>query len=225
MNGKLQEIEEIVREKLKDSAHDMEHVMRVYAMCQRLSEGEPGVKGDVIQAAALLHDIARIVEDTDNTGSTDHALLGAEMAGEILGEKQFPPEFVGHVKECIRSHRLRSGEKPESQEAQILYDADKLDVLGALGVARCFMIAGRYSMPLFSDENLDVYAKRNLVGGEKNGRIKDLSQHAPNIEFEIKLRDIPERLFTEGARSLARERLAFMEEFFGRLHGEIQGDI
>lgn len=220
MDNRIKKLEEIMRKELQDSAHDIEHVMRVYAMCLRLSEDEPGLNLDVIKAAALLHDIARVKEDTDDTGETDHAVLGAEMAVKILRDMKFPPDFIESVREAIRSHRLRSDATPESRESQILYDADKIDVLGAVGIARCYMIAGRYGEPIYKKVDLDEYARQNLVGGRPDGRIRELSKHSPNIEFENKLRHIPEKLHSERARSIARDRLKLMTEFFRRLEQE-----
>lgn len=72
---------------------------------------------------------------------------------------------------------------------------------------------------------LDEYVKSNLVGGKPDGRIMDICKHAPNLEFETKMRNIPERLFTKEAKEIADERMRFMEEFFLRLRGEISGDL
>lgn len=224
MEEKYQHIKEIVEKELSCSAHNMDHVVRVYHLCLHLAEGEPDIDIDCLKAAALLHDIARVKEDTDPTGEVDHALLGARMADKILEDLCYPPERREVINHCIHTHRFRSTVKPQTKEAKILFDADKLDVLGAVGVARCFMVAGRYNEPLYIDTPLDEYVKENLVTKTFKGRIKDISKHAPNIEFETKFKHIPDMLYTEKARKMAKERLKFMSQFFERLQKEIDGE-
>ena len=223
MEEKYEKMKEIVEKELSCSSHNMEHVIRVYNMCLYLAEGEP-VDLDVLKAAALLHDIARVKEDEDVTGNTDHALLGAEMAEEILKDFDYSSEKREKILHCIRSHRYRKSMTPQSREALILFDADKLDVLGAVGVARCFMIAGKYNERIHSDVPLDVYVEDNTVDGKLHGRVKDISKHAPNIEFETKFKHIPDVLYSEKAREIAQKRLKVMIDFFEELEREIHGN-
>jgi uncharacterized protein len=110
-----------------------------------------------------------------------------------------------------------------SIEAKILYDADKVDSMGAIGVARFYMIAGRYGEQLYSFVPVAQYTAENIVGGKANGRIKELSKHSPNLEFE-KMKHIPQKLHTAKAREIAGERVKYMAEFFDRLRGEIVGE-
>ena len=212
---------EKVEKALSSSPHDMEHVNRVYKMCLRLAEGKEEVNFKVLRTAALLHDIARVKEDQDSSGKIDHAILGASMAEELLQELDFTGEEIEHVKHCIVSHRFRSEHRPETLEAKVLFDADKLDVIGAVGIARSFMIAGQYNNRMYSDAPLEDYIKENLVGGKPDGRIKDISLHTPNIEFETKSKRIPERLYTQRGREIAEERMKFMELFFERLKRDL----
>lgn len=225
MKAKYEKMRAVAERELSCSAHNMEHVMRVYTLCLQLAEGEPDIDLDVLIPAALLHDIARVKEDCDETGTTDHALLGAEMAEEILYNFQYPKEKIEQVKHCIITHRFRSTLEPQTREAKILFDADKLDVLGAVGVARCFMIAGQYNERIYTKISVDEYAKDNLVDSISHGRVKDISKHTPNLEFEIKLKHIPERLYTEKAKRIAQERLSFMAQFFEQLEKEIHGKV
>jgi uncharacterized protein len=225
MEGKLREIREIVEEELSCLAHDMDHVMRVYDTCIRLARDEPGIDMDVLRAAALLHDIARVEEYGDSSGMTDHAVLGADKAARVLRGLGYPDEKIDRIRHCIVSHRFRGGEEPETREAKILFDADKLDMVGAVGIARSFIIAGQYGQRIYSDVPMDGYTRENLVGGTPGGRIRDISKHAPNLEYDIKLKHVPSRIHTERARELIRERSAFMDEFFVRLRREITGEI
>src|SRR4030042_3060121 len=115
---KFQKIKEVVEKELSCSAHNMDHVMRVYNLCLHLAENE-NIDLDVLKAAALLHDIARIKEDDDSTGKTDHAILSAEMSISILKKLDFSSKKINHIKDCIVSHRYRSKNEPKTTEEKI----------------------------------------------------------------------------------------------------------
>ncbi|MFX0097242.1 MAG: HD domain-containing protein [Candidatus Hodarchaeota archaeon] len=221
MEEKYLKLKKIVEKELKEAspAHDINHVMRVYNLCLHLAKKESNIDLDVLKTAALLHDIARIKEGRD----VDHAALGAEMSEKILKELGYREEKIEHVKHCIATHRFRGENKPETKEARILFDADKLDVLGAIGVARSFIIAGEVGEKIYSDMPVDQYIEENLVGGKPSGRIKDLSKHAPNLEFETKFKHIPNVLYTQKAKEIAKQRLEYMKQFFETLKREING--
>ncbi len=121
------------------SHHDRSHVERVYNTAIRIGEAE-GADLDVVKASALLHDVARSMEDEGKI--RDHASEGAKIAEKILEEVGFPSEKILKVARCIESHRFKKGIQAESLEAQILQDADRLDVIGAVGIARVFMKGG-----------------------------------------------------------------------------------
>ena len=212
-----------VKKELSSASHDFEHVKRVYKLCLEIAKHEKNVNFRILKAAAILHDIARVREDKDISGKTDHAKLGAEMAEKLLKHAGFSKEEIEAIKHCILAHRFRNDVKPESIEAKILFDADKLDAIGAVGIGRSFMIAGEYGSKLYANISLEEYIKENLVGGKPGGRIKDISKHAPNLEYELKLKHIPEKLYTSYAKKLANKRAAFMEKFFKRLKKEIGG--
>ncbi len=225
MEDRYEKIRQIVERELSSSAHDLAHVMRVYALCLRLSEGVSGVDLHVLKTAILLHDIARAKEDQDKSREIDHAILGAEMAEKILPAQGYSTDEIKRIQHCIIAHRFRGSIRPQTIEAKILFDADKLDVLGAVGTARSYVIAGENGEEIYSDVSIDEYIRTNLQGGRQNGRIKDVSKHAPNIEFETKFRLIPEILYTERARDIASERLEFMTQFFERLRRELRGEV
>jgi uncharacterized protein len=224
MEEKYRRIRKMAEKELSSSAHNMEHVMRVYNLCLRLAKNQSDIDLNILRTAALLHDIARVKENQDSSGKTDHAILGAEMAESILKGLGCPEERIELIKDCIITHRFRSGNRPISKEAKILFDADKLDVIGAIGIARSFIIAGEYGERLYADVSIDEYAKDNLVGGKSDGRIKEMSKHAPNLEFESKFKHIPDELFTPEAKKIAKPRLEFMRHFFERLRNEICGE-
>ncbi|MBU4204932.1 HD domain-containing protein [Patescibacteria group bacterium] len=223
MDEKFQKIKEVVEKELSCSAHSMDHVMRVYNLSLHFAKNED-VDSDVLKASALLHDIARVKEDNDSTGNTDHAILSSKMAEPILRELGFSEEKIKHIQDCIISHRYRTGNKPKTKEAQILFDADKLDVVGAIGIARSFVWVGRNNAKIYADVNIDEYIKDNL-GGKINGRIQDKTKHSPQIEFETKLKFLTDKLYTDKAKTIGKERSGFYKSFLDRLEKEINGEL
>ena len=230
MEEKYRHLMMIVEKQMEGAspAHDISHVMRVYNLCLVLADHEPKVDLEVLRTAALLHDIARTEEDKNGRErilSTDHAILGAEMSDRILRDLEYPQEKIVNIRHCITSHRFRGENPPRTVEAKILSDADKLDVLGATGVARSFTIGGENGQRIYSDTPVDEYIRQNLVDGKPSGRIIDPSRHSSNLEFETKFIHIPDKLYTEKARQIALERLEYMRQFFERLKKEIDGQL
>ena len=130
----FQTIEAHMLDKMKDSAHDRYHIDRVLHFALDIAGTEKGVDMDVLLAACLLHDIGR--EKQAENPALCHAQIGGEMAYQYLTQTGWSMGKAGHVKSCIASHRYRGDNAQESLEAKILFDADKLDVTGAIGVAR-----------------------------------------------------------------------------------------
>ena len=216
---KHKKIIEIVEQKLTCSAHNLDHVFRVYNLCLLLAKYEKDVDLEILIPSALLHDIARVEESQDKTGEIDHAVLGSVIAEDILRKLEYEEEKIEKIKHCIIAHRFRTGNEPNTIEAKILFDSDKLDVIGASGIARTFMLAGQFGQRLIANESLDEYLKCNTV---ENGRLKDVSKHTPFIEYEVKFKKIPDKLYTEKAKEIGKERLKFMDEYFNRLKLEIE---
>ena len=220
MNTETKHIEiiKIVKDKLTCSAHNLDHVFRVYNLCLLLAKYEKDVDLEILIPAALLHDIARVEESKDKTGEIDHAVLGSVIAEDILRNLKYEEDKIEKIKHCIIAHRFRNGNAPNSIEAKILFDSDKLDVIGASGIARTFMLAGQFGQRLTLNESLNDYLKSNTV---ENGRIKDVSKHNPFIEYEVKFKKIQDKLYTKKAKEIGIERLDFMKNYFGRLKSEI----
>lgn len=221
--NKLQKIKQIAERKMRGvgPSHDFLHVMRVFNLCLVIAKTEKDVDLEVLKIAALLHDIGRKEENLDKTGKVNHAILGAEMAGVILKDLGYSKEKIEAVQHCIRTHRFKGKLKPKTIEAKILFDADKLDVAGAIGVVRNSCWIGENKAKIYSDIPLSEYIKENLV----DGIIKDKSKHALNIEYQLKLRHISKSFFTRKAREMAKERIEFMKQFFDRLEREIKGEL
>ena len=121
------------------SHHSKSHVERVYNLAVRIAK-EEGADLDEVKAAALLHDVARAMEDEGRID--DHAIEGAKIARRVLEEVHFSKEKIDKVIYCIEAHRFKKGMKAESLEAKILQDADRLDILGAIGIATVFARGG-----------------------------------------------------------------------------------
>ncbi len=193
-----------------DAAHDFDHVLRVLALVRRIGPAE-GADMRILEVATLLHDIARADEVH---GGADHALAGAERAGPLVRSWGYTEEEASVIAAVIAAHRFRGDRRPATVEAQVLYDADKLDAIGAIGVGRAFAYAGRTGQRLWSPVPPDARAVR----------LVDPAQHSPSIEFAVKLSRLADSLYTPTARAIARERHAFMAAFFERLEAEVGGE-
>lgn len=217
-----QKLIHIVENKLSCSIHNMDHVYRVYNTCLAIAEKEKSVNLDVLIPAVLLHDIARIEESKDKTGTIDHAELGSKMAREILENLKYDSDIIRKITHCISTHRFRSNNEPQTLEAKILFDADKLDAIGAIGLARSYMFAGQHGQQMHIDSSLEEYLEKNI---SNNGRLKVSDKHSPFIEYQVKFKKVPDKLYTKTAKRIAKERLHFMDIFFTRIEDEIAGKI
>lgn len=229
MEEKIQKIKKIVEAELnqeKDSAHDIDHIMRVYNLALAIAKTETNVDLEILQAGALLHDIGGAKEANDQSGQTDHAIIGAEMAKPILEKLNFSNDKIKHIQECILSHRYRTDNKPSTIEAKIVHDADKLETVGAIGIARAFSWIGKHQAKIYKKvDRIEDYAKENLTEGKINGRIMDKSKHSLHINYETKDKFLLENLYTETAKKIGRERLTYHKEFLNRLDKEVIGEL
>ena len=197
--------------------HDFSHTQRVLKLCLRIGR-EEGADLEILYASALLHDIAR--DDGDAKGEC-HAQLSADKARPILEKAGFPREKRESVIHCIETHRFRSDAPPKSLEAKILYDCDKLDAIGAIGVCRAYAYCGENGQRLYGTSLND---SQESCGTEGISKITDHKNHTPVREFCLKLSKIKEKLFTPSARRLAETRHEFMLHFFHRLKDEVEGE-
>jgi len=193
-----------------DPVHDFDHILRVLALAERIGAAEEADM-KVLRAAALLHDVGR---DEAEASGQDHAQFAATRARQILDGA--PPEKVEAVVEAILAHRFRSGPPPASLEGRVLFDADKLDAIGAIGVARAFAYSGRAGKRLWAPVT-DDYLERWQRG------LVESHEHTAAHEFVVKLSRLKERLFTSEGRRIAKERHAVMVRFFERLADEVIG--
>lgn len=226
MNKKLEKIKKIVEKELSCSAHGMDHIMRVYNLSKRLGKGQK-IDWEVLGTAAILHDIAGVKEMNDPSGKTDHALVGAKMAEPILKKLGYSENKIKHIQNCIISHRFKTDNKPKTLEAKILFDADKLDAIGAIGIARAFAWVGKNNAKIYKKITkpiLKKYIKENL-NGKINGRIQDKTKHCPQIELETKYRNFHKNLQTKAAKNFYKDRYNYYRNFLKRLEKEVNGQL
>lgn len=198
-----------------DPVHGFDHVLRVYRMAERLAIAE-GADLEIVRAAALLHDAEGSATSGGEIGRSNHHHASAEFAHLVLAAEGWPQERIAAVQHCIRAHRFRDNtEPPRTLEAQILFDADKLDVIGAIGVARTLAFDVVVNQPFYADPS-----PRFLETGQPEPGEPHSSYH----EYLFKLSKIKDRLYTPTARALGEARHRFMAEFFERLAAEERGE-
>jgi uncharacterized protein len=198
-----------------DPVHGFDHILRVYRMAVRLAKIE-GADLEIVRAAALLHDAQGSQTEGGEDGRQNHHHASSDFARQILESEGWPPDKIAAVQHCIRAHRFRDNtETPQSLEAKILFDADKLDVIGAVGVARTIAFDVVVNQPIYTEPS-----ERFLATGEKEPGEPHSSYH----EYIFKLSRIKDRLFTKTAQDLAKERHRFMDEYFERLGAEERGE-
>ena len=194
----------------EDSAHDKEHIYRVLAAALEIGREEASVDWDVLIAACLLHDVGR-PEQFQNPALC-HAQVGSEKAYRFLVEQGFSPEFAEKVRHCILTHRFRKARPPQSLEAKILFDADNLDVTGALGIARTLMYKGDIKNPLY---------QRTSDGSVDDGTV--CAGESFFHEYKYKLENLYDRFYTRTGARMARQRKQIAEQFYRCLLEEVRG--
>ena len=196
-----------------DGAHDLGHFRRVWKAAAEINREEGGPADELILlAAAYFHDIVSLPKNDPRRGES--SLLSAEKAGRLLAEvfPDFPAEKIGGVQHAIHAHSFSAGIAPETPEARILQDADRLEAMGAIGVARVFYVAGQLGGQLFDAE--DPLAE---------GRELDDRRFALD-HFAVKLLKLPATMHTAAARRHGEQHAAWMRLFIQKLCSEIGGD-
>ncbi len=173
----------------KDRAHDLDHALRVKEWGKLLAEKE-GADSTVIELAALLHDIGRsgAIEKT-------HAESSAGLAVNILRKTGYSEDIVLRVRDAVMAHSREAGHEPKTIEAKILYDADKLDFVGAIGLGRLFALGGIEGWPLVGDNSCETFYREKICTYQKY-------------------------LYTKTAKVYFEPMILFMEDFWKQLHAE-----
>jgi uncharacterized protein len=196
-----------------DAVHGFDHALRVYRLAEKIGV-ELGADLEILRAAALLHDASGAAPGEGGTRSS-HEQDSADFARAVLLEEGWEEERIAAVQHCIRAHRYRGREAPETLEAQILFDADKLDVVGAFGVARTIGYAVQAERPIFSEPTEHFLESGSTEPGEP---------HSAYHEYLFKLRHVKDRLHTSIAKRLAEKRVVVLTQFFEQLAAEARGE-
>jgi uncharacterized protein len=195
-----------------DPVHGFDHIMRVLRLAERLAAAE-GADLEIVRSAALLHDASGA--ETGGAGRAKHQHHSADFAAQILEAEGWPAERVAAVQHCIRAHRFRGDESPVTLEAKVLFDADKLDVIGAFGVARTLGYDVVMRWPFYAEPSQNF---------KETGEKEEGETHSSYHEYIFKLSKIKERLHTAAGRKLAEERQNFLNDFFDQLDAEARGE-
>ncbi|MBR5800732.1 MAG: HD domain-containing protein [Lachnospiraceae bacterium] len=194
---------------MEDSAHDNSHIYRVLYNALRIAKKEEDVDYDVLICACLLHDIGR--KEQFANPEVCHAIVGSEKAYTFLIDNGFKVQYADQVRHCIKAHRYRKNSPPETIEAKILYDADKLDVAGAMGIARTLIYKGIVSEPLYS-----LLPDGSVSNGENDEKPSFFQ------EYKYKLENIYSNFYTAEAEVIAKERQAAAVAFYNSLFEEVK---
>ncbi|TKJ17562.1 phosphohydrolase [Candidatus Woesearchaeota archaeon B3_Woes] len=192
--------------------HSFDHIERVYNLAMELAKDEK-VDLDILKAAVLLHDVARLKQWKNEVEC--HAEEGARMAPEILRKHKFPEEKIEDVIHCVMVHRKGKFLEPKTREAEILHDADLLDLLGAIGILRA--TAHLYNRRLY-DENEEE---------PKEFRFRDKSKEPKTVLNWLYALSLMELSFfkTEKAREFGKERLDYLKDFIKHFKKEWKGEL
>ena len=193
----------------QDAAHDLGHITRVWANCRHIMPDEPGLDAMALQMAAIFHDAVNLPKDAPNRAQA--ARLSAQAAADWLARIGWPPDRIALVTHAIEAHSFSAAVAPRTAEARVLQDADRLEALGAIGLARMFAVTGAMGGALFHPD--DPMAQH-----------RPLDDRAYALDhLEVKLFRIAQTMQTPTGRALAEERVEWMFSFRARLLREIGG--
>lgn len=194
-----------------DPAHDPAHLDRVWANAQVIAKTQDGVDLRVLLGAAYLHDLVNLPKDAPNRAQA--SALSARAAAPFLRDLGFSSAKVDAAGHAIAAHSFSAGVPPESIEAKILRDADRLDALGAIGIARTFLVAGAMGRALY--DPADPFAAD-----------RSLDDRAWAIDhWHVKLLQLPGDMLTAKGREIAQMRARSMLAYLAQLADEIETDL
>lgn len=197
-----------------DPIHDFDHILRVYRLAERIARAE-GADLEIVRAAALLHD-AEGSDPADRAARASHQHASAHFAAEVLQAEGWSATRIAAVQHCIRAHRFRdTTEPPQTLEARILFDADKLDAIGAIGAARVIGFSARAPQSFYTPPSQQFKDTGECAPGET---------YSAYHEYLYKLVRIKDRIQTATGRAIAEERHRFLAEYFERLVAEWNGE-
>ncbi|EPI3369564.1 HD domain-containing protein [Vibrio parahaemolyticus] len=189
-----------------DAAHDIEHVKRVVKTAKQLCN-EENADIAIVLPAAYLHDCFTYPKDHPNRKQS--SAIAAKKAIAYLESIQYPQHYHDAIAHAIEAHSFSANIRPNTLEAQIVQDADRLDALGAIGVTRCIQVSTHFNAQLYNDN--DMFAKE-----------RELNDKQFTVDhFQTKLFKIVDTMNTESAKLEANKRKAFMQTYLKQLHDEV----
>ncbi|EKL9958871.1 HD domain-containing protein [Vibrio parahaemolyticus] len=189
-----------------DAAHDIEHVKRVVKTAKQLCD-EENADIAIVLPAAYLHDCFTYPKDHPNRKQS--SAIAAKKAIAYLESIQYPQHYHDAIAHAIEAHSFSANIRPNTLEAQIVQDADRLDALGAIGVTRCIQVSTHFNAQLYNDN--DMFAKE-----------RELNDKQFTVDhFQTKLFKIVDTMNTESAKLEANKRKAFMQTYLKQLHDEV----
>lgn len=205
---------EFIRQKFsgESSGHDYWHMYRVWRLARHIAEREKDADMLVVELGALLHDIA-------DWKFHDDEEAGPRAAREWLESLDVDEKVIKHIEDIIRNVSFKGAKvksKLSTKEGQIIHDADKLDAMGAIGIARAFAYGGMKNRPMH-EPDVKPEAHETIVA-YKN------SQGTAINHFHEKLLLLKDWMFTETARQIAENRHEVLENFLNEFHAEWDGD-
>jgi uncharacterized protein len=189
-----------------DPGHGPIHLERVVATATRLA-AEEGARLDVVLPAAWLHDCIHVAKDSPGRASASR--LAADHALRFLEEAGYPPACLPGIRHAIEAHSYSAGIAPRTIEAKVVQDADRLDALGAIGLARCLAVGTSLGRPLYQPEDPFCRARAPDGGG------------ASVDHFFSKLLKLAGTMQTAAGRREAGRRTEFLQAFLAQLESEI----
>lgn len=196
----------IEREMQQDLAHDMNHVLRVVKTAKVLCERE-GANLEIVLPAAYLHDCFSFPKN--HPKRSESSKVAAEKALSFLVDIGYPQRYFKEIEHAIISHSFSANIMPETLEAQIVQDADRLDALGAIGIARCIQVSSGFGVGLYSSD--DPFCEHREPNDKEN-----TVDH-----FYTKLFKLEGMMNTQSAKQEARVRTTFMKDYLKQLSIEI----
>lgn len=195
-----------------DAAHDLAHFRRVWKTAQTLMQGEQ-VDELVVLTACYFHDIVSLAKNHPQRHLSSQ--MAAEKTVSVLMQDfpDYPTDKIAAVRHAIEAHSFSSGIAPLTLEAKIVQDADRLESLGAIGLARVFAVSGALGVALFDAE--DPFAARRAL----DDRAFALDH------FQCKLLKLPATMQTEKGKALARLNSEFLVHYMAKLSAELRGDF
>ncbi|EJP3282199.1 HD domain-containing protein [Vibrio parahaemolyticus] len=189
-----------------DAAHDIEHVKRVVKTAKQLCD-EENADIAIVLPAAYLHDCFTYPKDHPNRKQS--SAIAAKKAIAYLESIQYPQQYHDAIAHAIEAHSFSANIRPNTLEAQIVQDADRLDALGAIGVTRCIQVSTHFNALLYNDN--DMFAKE-----------RELNDKQFTVDhFQTKLFKIVDTMNTESAKLEANKRKAFMQTYLKQLYDEV----